>query len=173
MGIWTATTVSPAGGVFGGGSSVLCWHGVVRRRGQVSTISCGHAAGLYGSGLSAGSVLLSAAGRQQPLLNVGLSPFRTTGRSVLFLFAYAAAVTLSTNAVIVTNLTGAQQLTFLFTCALYAVISDPPQASPALARLFCVCSLGLIWSSGLIWLTPILQSLLDIEGREGIVTFWL
>jgi hypothetical protein len=100
-------------------------------------------------------------------------PLRTTGRTILFLFAYAIAVGLSTNALIVNNVTAAQQLTFLFTCALYAVIADPPQANPTLARLFSVCTLGLMWTSGLIWLAPIFQSLLNIDGSNALASFWL
>ena len=75
---------------------------------------------------------------------------------MLFLLAYSALISLSTKTLLISNIYAGQQLTFFLTCALYAVISTPPQASPALARIFSVCSLGLLWTSGLIWLEPVL-----------------
>jgi hypothetical protein len=115
-------------------------------------------------------VLLPLPGRVEPALHVHRPARRNSGRSVLFIFAYSALISLSTNSLLISNLAAAQQLTFLLTCALYAVVATPPQASPALARLFSVCSLGLLWTSGLIWLSPILQNLLNLTGSGR--SFW-
>jgi FtsH-binding integral membrane protein len=65
-----------------------------------------------------------------------------------------------------------KQLTFVLTSVLYAVIANPPNANPYLARLFSICSIGLIWTSGLIWLAPIFQGLLNM-GSDHRQSFWL
>lgn len=81
---------------------------------------------------------------------------------MLFLFAYSILISLATNSLVISNQAASKQLAFLLTCGLFAVIAAPPQASPTLARLFTVCSLGLLWTSGLIWLAPIFQNLLGL-----------
>jgi hypothetical protein len=87
------------------------------------------------------------------------------------MFIYCLIMAIITNDLIISNVNAAKQIAFLLTCALYAVIATPPYANPSLARLFSVCSVGLIWTSGLIWLTPIFQSLLSIT-TDSLSTFW-
>lgn len=69
------------------------------------------------------------------------------------------------------TLNSSKQLSFLLTCALYAVISNPPYTSPFLARIFYICTLGVLWTSGLIWITPVLENLLNLD-IDYMNTFW-
>lgn len=97
-----------------------------------------------------------------PLSMYSFQSFRSSGKSVLFIFAYSLLVSLAANSQLVPHPPSSKQLVFLLTCGLHAVIVVPPQANPFLARLFSVCSLGLLWTSGLIWAGPIMESLLGV-----------
>lgn len=156
VGLWVAVAVGAGNGVYRGERAVLYWQRMVCRISQIPAIGLRYACGVHGCRVPKSAVLLPLPRWVQSAFHVLSSSLRNSGQSVLFLLAYSALISLSTNPLFISNITAAQQLTFFLTCGLYAVVSTPPQASPALARIFSVCSLGLLWTSGLIWLAPML-----------------
>ena len=91
------------------------------------------------------------------LINVNLRIFRHSGKSVLFLFMYCIILNLIISPKLIGNQNAATQTAFFITGALYGIISEAPFYNPTQGRIFSVLLLALIWTSGLIWLTPILS----------------
>lgn len=117
------------------------------------------------------ALLLPLLWLHQPALDVSMLLWRNCGRPVLYMFVYSILISLTTDELIISSLNASKQLSFLLTCALYAVISNPPYINPALARIYSVCSIGLVWTSGVIWATPILQTLFN-QTTDSISAFW-
>lgn len=117
------------------------------------------------------ALLLSLLWLHQPTLDVSMLLWRNCGRSVLYMFVYSVLISLAAEGLIMPSLNASKQLSFLLTCALYAVCLNPPYINPALARIYSVCCIGLVWTSGVIWATPILQTLFN-EATDSVSAFW-
>ena len=87
------------------------------------------------------------------------------------MFVYSVLISLATDELIISSLNASKQLSFFLACALYAVCSSPPYISPALARVYSVCCMGLVWTSVVIWVAPILQTLFD-QTIDDTSAFW-
>ena len=87
------------------------------------------------------------------------------------MFVYSVLISLGTDGLIISRLNASKQLSFFLTSALYAVCPNPPYISPALARVYSVCCMGLVWTSVAIWVAPILQTLFD-QTIDDTSAFW-
>lgn len=108
------------------------------------------------------------------LINVNFNIFRHSGKPVIFLFIYCLIINLIISAKLIGNQNAATQTAFFITGALYGIISEAPFYNPTQSRIFSVLLLALIWTSGLIWLTPILSELLYGNNiGEQLFWYWL
>jgi hypothetical protein len=76
------------------------------------------------------------------------------------MFLYCLILNLIISPKLISNQNAANQMVFLITGGLYGIMHEAPYYNPTLSRIFSVLLLALIWTSGLIWATPILSELL-------------
>lgn len=68
------------------------------------------------------------------------------------------------------NIEISKQAVFFLTCGLYSLILSPPYSNPTLSRLFAVCSIAILWTSTLIYVGPLIQTILN--GDQNATTIW-
>lgn len=54
--------------------------------------------------------------------------------------------------------------------AFFALTSEPPTSSPLISRGLFICGVSLLWTSGLIWLIPLLSQVIGVEA--GSIWFY-
>lgn len=96
----------------------------------------------------------------------------STGKVTLYTYIYAIIMCLSTNRMLLSDESGAKQLTFFVTIAFFTLTYDPPTSSPSISRVVVMCSISLLWTSGMIWFIPLLEQIIDSGQSASIWYYW-